>query len=78
MAGVPVPALPAFKVVGAPAAFTKVTVLVAFSTAFNVVLPMVKPVLGIVSLLPAAKVKVTGPVIAVTLFKAVTAVVKLA
>ena len=70
--GVAVPTL-AFNTVAAPAAFTIATVLVALNTGFNVALPTVNPVGGAVSDVPAVRVKVTGPVMAVTPFRAVKA-----
>ena len=50
-----------------------VTELVELKTGFKVALPIVKPVAGAVSDVPAPKVNVTGPVIADTAFKSVNA-----
>lgn len=50
-----------------------VTVLLALNAGFKVALPIVSPVGGAVSEVPAASVNVTGPDIAVTAFRSVNA-----
>jgi hypothetical protein len=50
-----------------------VTVFVALNTLFRLPLPTVRPVAGAVSLLPTVHVSTTGPVMAVVLFNAVSA-----
>jgi hypothetical protein len=72
-AAVPTPAL---MVVAEPDAFTIVRVLVVVNTLAVEVL-MLKPLIGAVSLEPAARVAVTEPLTAVTPFNAVTKLAKL-
>jgi hypothetical protein len=63
--------------VGLPAAFTIVKVLVALNTGFRVELPTTNPLTGAVSLPPAASVSVTGPDMAVTALRPVSALARL-